>query len=82
MPVSCHAPALPFSHITVSPSPPLSAAGPQAGVSSHRTFAVRLSPGIVAGFAFLMLNCTCVALFGVCNRGVVPKECGFVSAAM
>ena len=51
-------------------------------MSSRKTFAVHLSPGIIAGFCFLMLNCTCIALFGIFNRNVVPKEYGYVSASM
>jgi sodium/potassium/calcium exchanger 6 len=52
------------------------------GVAKNGTFAVELSPGIIAGFVFIIINCAAVAAFGVFNKNFVPKEYGRVSTGL
>ena len=52
------------------------------GSSSERVIPVELSPGIVAGFGFIILNCACVVCFGLFNKRFIPKTYGRVSMAL
>lgn len=49
---------------------------------SEKEFPVELSPGIIAGFGFIILNCACVVSFGLFNKNFVPKSYGHVSLAL
>ena len=51
-------------------------------VSKDATFVVELSPGIIAGFCFIMINSGAIAAFGTFNKNFVPKEYGYASASL
>jgi sodium/potassium/calcium exchanger 6 len=51
-------------------------------VAKNGRFAVELSPGITAGFCFIIVNCAAIAAFGVFNDNFVPKQYGYASASL